>query len=196
MTSQLTKVSFRAKKNRCITETVDGASYRTGKQIINNLVEVALPWILRWWRQRHVRRVELPRWEADYKLTPYTKYELTGVSHGPPWHECGQAHVGPRFAPKVHGPRPGGFLQLYKTYVYLPCHNYLLSTMIHSPDVRCSDLTLTLLSWSELPSHSVIHKQIPDPSPLSPVHTLAGGPRDSSSRAMTSHSTREEWGVE
>nr|CAD7578215.1 unnamed protein product [Timema californicum] len=46
------------------------------KQIINNLVEVALPWILRWWRQRHVRRMELPRWEADYKLTPYTKWSL------------------------------------------------------------------------------------------------------------------------
>nr|CAD7196453.1 unnamed protein product [Timema douglasi] len=28
--SQPTKVSFRTKKNRCITETVDGASYRTG----------------------------------------------------------------------------------------------------------------------------------------------------------------------
>nr|CAD7434414.1 unnamed protein product [Timema monikensis] len=28
--SQPTKVSFRANKNRCITETVDGASYRTG----------------------------------------------------------------------------------------------------------------------------------------------------------------------
>ncbi|CAG2060757.1 unnamed protein product [Timema podura] len=49
----------------------------TCKQIMNNLIEVVLPWILRQWRHKDIRRVELPRWEADYKLTPYDKYELT-----------------------------------------------------------------------------------------------------------------------
>nr|CAD7605731.1 unnamed protein product [Timema genevievae] len=54
------------------------ANYATeaGKQIMNNLIEVVLPWILRQWRHKDIRRVELPRWEADYKLTPYDKWSL------------------------------------------------------------------------------------------------------------------------
>nr|CAD7426312.1 unnamed protein product [Timema monikensis] len=81
------------------------SNQEAGKQIINNLVEVVLPLALRWWRQKDVQKVELPRWEADYKLTPYDNDSLI-------------------------------------------------------------------------------------PHPLSPVHTLAGSPRERSSRAMTSHSTR------
>nr|CAD7442766.1 unnamed protein product [Timema bartmani] len=96
----------------CISELlIQMLTIMAGKQIMNNLIEVVLPWILRQWRHKDVRRVELPRWEADYKLTPYDKYELTGASHGSPWYECGHVHVGPGFAPKVHGPRPGGILQ-------------------------------------------------------------------------------------
>nr|CAD7408411.1 unnamed protein product [Timema cristinae] len=122
----------------CLSELlIQMFTIMTGKQIINNLVEVVLPLALRWWRQKDVQKVELPRWEADYKLTPYDKVFLMG-HHGM---NVGKPMLGPGLPPKSMDLVLEGFFNHTKTtYICL--------------------------------------------------HTLAGSPRERSSRAMTSHSTR------
>nr|CAD7400632.1 unnamed protein product [Timema poppensis] len=67
--SQPTKVSFRANKNRCITETVDGASYWTGLAEKSYLVLATLVFVYSW-GPKDENCYTHPRTAMVYKFRP------------------------------------------------------------------------------------------------------------------------------